>query len=130
MMALIKPKITATMISVLATDASLEPAEVPWSVHCSVWIPGTSQAATARATAVTRILTRIFMALFLQDATARRRGQEGKYTVREHGCPRRVQIAWSGRAAPVPCLSAREEARAGTRAACFRSELSVFNFYL
>src|SRR3984893_16054141 len=69
MMALIKPKITATMISVLATDASLETAEVPWRVHCSVWIPGTAQAAMARATAVTRILTRIFMALFLQDAT-------------------------------------------------------------
>ncbi len=31
---------------------------------------GTTQAATARATAVTRTLTRIFMALFLQDAAS------------------------------------------------------------
>ena len=60
---------TATMSSVLAIDASLETAEVPCRVHCSVWIPGTTQAATARATAVTRIRTRIFMALFLQERT-------------------------------------------------------------
>src|SRR5580692_7636722 len=119
MMALIRPKITATMISVLATDASLETADVPWRVHCSVWIPGTTQAATARATAVTRIRTRIFMALFLQDATrvapGTRREIPGQYG-------RRGGWRCAGTADAGTMLS--------SRAPCCRSELSIFSFFL